>query len=463
MSKPTVLPIYFKSLALENIRSFSERQELKLISDDDRPARWTLIVGDNGVGKTTLLQCLARMRPEFNPPSDDDKGPSPAPVEPELAREEDNDVLQALAQSDSDGTARLEARLSVGLPLAATGRRQSKTSRSKTISTGLEIKRKGGRITEVRPDGEYSKDVREPLVLAYGAGRHPRVDNADEAAATTDPIQSLFKVAVELHDAEELLYRLDYSSLRKRPGAGKLLDSLKKMLSEIVPDIQRPEDITILGPPSPGFPSNQTGIHVTTPYGKVPLGQLSLGYQTVVAWTVDIAWRLLERYPESANPLKEPAIVIVDEVDLHLHPRWQREIRQHLTSHFPEVQFIATAHSPLMAQSSLDANLAVLQRSGDHTEIVNDPTVVKSWRLDQVITSDLFDLHSARPPQVEKWQRRRAELVEKAELSQKELTELAKLDQKALELPTRESAEDRKAMDIIRKAAQFIESSSSSS
>ena len=83
----------------------------------------------------------------------------------------------------------------------------------------------------------------------------------------------------------------------------------------------------------------------------VSLGRLSLGYQTVFAWTLDIAWRLIERYPRSPNPLQEPAIVLVDEIDLHLHPHWQRDIREHLTEQFPRIQFIATAHSPLMAQS----------------------------------------------------------------------------------------------------------------
>ena len=112
MPKRPDLPVYFTKLVLENIRSFSERQELKLVNDDGRPARWTLIVGDNGVGKTTLLQCLARMRPVFNDPSDNESDQSSKPVEPELAREESNDVLDALARSGSNVKARLEAYLS---------------------------------------------------------------------------------------------------------------------------------------------------------------------------------------------------------------------------------------------------------------------------------------------------------------------------------------------------------------
>lgn len=55
--------IYFSSLELENVRCFGEWQDLKLVDDQGRPAQWTLLLGDNGVGKTTLLQCLAWMRP----------------------------------------------------------------------------------------------------------------------------------------------------------------------------------------------------------------------------------------------------------------------------------------------------------------------------------------------------------------------------------------------------------------
>ena len=446
-------PFYFTNLTLENVRCFGERQELKLVKDGDRPAPWTLIVGDNGVGKTTLLQCLARMRPIFNPPPDDDSGPTPNPIEPELAAEEDNDVLLALARSGSDAPVQLAARLSVG---TQEGRP------SEPISTSLSITRTDGRITKITPHGgpsgiDIMEAVDEPLVLAYGAGRRPWDANTDKDA-TSDPIESLFRVEAALLDAEDLLCSLDHGSFRGQPRTLENLAGLKKILSAILPDVQDPQDIEVLGPLRiPGIRSNRTGVHVKTPYGTVPLNQLSLGYQTVFAWTFDIAWRLLERYPDSPNPFHEPAIVIVDEIDLHLHPRWQREIRERLTGHFPNVQFIATAHSPLMAQISLDANVAVVRKSGDHVVILNDPAVVKSWRLDQLITSDLFGLASARSPQVEKWQVRRTELLEKPDLSTHECAELEKLDRMALELPTA-SPEEEKAMEIIRRAAAQLES-----
>ena len=460
MPKRPDLPVYFTKLVLENIRSFGKRQELKLVNDDGRPARWTLIVGNNNVGKTTLLQCLSRMRPVFNDPSDNESDQSSKPVEPELAREESNDVLDALARSGSDVKARLEAGFS-NFPLEGSKKRQEGT-----ISTSLEFRRTKDDITYFKPSGESSRCVKEPLVLAYGAGRHPRDTNVNKVSTIDlikDSTESLFKDTAELYDAEALLYHLDYSALRKRPGTKGLLDRLKNMLSVMLPDIRRPQDIKILGPPSPGYPSNQTGVHVKTPSGDVPLVQLSLGYRMVFAWMVDMAWQLLTHHPAALNPLAEPAIVIVDEIDLHLHPRWQREIREHLTNHFPKVQFIATAHSPVMAQSSLGANLAVVRWLDDHAVIENDPVAIRDWRLDQISTSRLFGLESSRSPDVEKLQKRRRELVLKGRLSVAESKELADLDHRILGLPTAESFEDQKAMDIIRQAAERLQSSRSSS
>lgn len=227
MSKRLRPPFYFTNLTLENVRCFGERQELKLVNANDRPAPWTLIVGDNGVGKTTLLQCLARMRPIFNPPPDDDSGPTPNPIEPELAAEEDNDVLLALARSGSDAPVQFTAHLSAGEALAT-----QEARRSEPVSTSLSITRTDGCITKITPRGEPSgiditEVVDEPLVLAYGAGRRPWDANTDKDA-TADPIESLFRVEAALHDAVDLLCLLDHGSLRQQPGAPENLAGLKK-------------------------------------------------------------------------------------------------------------------------------------------------------------------------------------------------------------------------------------------
>ena len=238
--------------------------------------------------------------------------------------------------------------------------------------------------------------------------------------------------------------------------AQKKLDGIRMILSKIIEDISNPDSIEIFAPPGPGISPEKSGIRVDTPYGNVSFHQLSLGYQTMFAWITDIASRLLGHYENSSDPLREPAIVIVDEIDLHLHPSWQRKIRDRLTEYFPNIQFIATAHSPLMALNSLDANVAVLRRSEDHTEIVNDPAIVQGWRLDQLITSELFDLPSSRSHEVEKWRERYNSLIQRSDLSEKEKKELNELRQRERKLPTADSQEDESAMEIIRSVAKRL-------
>ena len=193
----------------------------------------------------------------------------------------------------------------------------------------------------------------------------------------------MFDSSTELVDAEEILQQLDYSQYKNVRRAKSRLKRLKAALATILPDIGSPKNIEI-HPRTIGL-KGKKGVYARTPSGFVPFSNLSLGYQTVSAWTIDIALRLFQEYPDSAKPLSEPAIVLIDEIDLHLHPKWQRKIRKDLSEYFPNVQFIATAHSPLMAQTYLDANLAVIrlehrpEHSSEHRQavIINDPLVVK--------------------------------------------------------------------------------------
>ena len=159
---------------------------------------------------------------------------------------------------------------------------------------------------------------------------------------------------------------------------------------------------------------------------------------------------------DSPNPLAEPAVVLVDEIDLHLHPRWQRTLLQFLSDTFPNAQFIATAHSPLVVQAAMDANIVLLRREGDHVVIENDVEAIKNWRIDQVLTSDLFGLESARPPQLDHALRERERLLSKSRLTKADRERLTQLESEIGELPTGETPQDIEAMDIIRQAAALL-------
>lgn len=447
--KATSQPFYFTRLELENIRSFGDLQCLDLLNSEQRPAQWTLILGDNGVGKTTLLQCLARMRPSYNPP--DPLMPNANPIEPELNQEEDNDVLKAFTRSGTDKPSRLKAYFLAGATFDGNRKRATRS-----IHTSIEILRSKGRIREINAGGSFKGKAVEPLILAYGAGRHMGTGNLERSMAV-GPTDSLFDPLVELIDAEEALYQLDYARLKNRKFASRKLNSLKALLAEILPAVADVKDIDIRGPRLPGAKEEEGGVWVRSPFGFVPLTRLSLGYQTVMAWTTDIAWRMINHYSDVANPLAEPAIVLVDEIDLHLHPQWQRSIRKHLTTHFPAVQFISTAHSPLMAQDALQTNLAVIQNNVAEATILSDPPVVNGWRLDQIITSELFGLATARPPELEQKLSRRIELGERKDLTAAERLEFEELNAFVHGLPTAELSEDQSALDIIRRAASMLE------
>jgi predicted ATP-binding protein involved in virulence len=462
---------YVVALNLKNVKSFAGEHDLNLRTSGDGPARWTLILGENGVGKTTLLECVTLLTPVFN---SDDQQSSTDPkmfVEPRMAQAE-NSVFENLARI-GDVECSVKATFAIAVHL------DESVAKPKTVETSAAFSRKSGKPENIeasswpaKPRGwpkaergvkqsewrDFSK-FEEPLILAYGAGRHMGVDNVDftKAPHATD---SLLKGADELFDADEMLKQIDYASTargKKASRAKRQKQIFLRMIAALLPEVDDPANIRIHRP-GPVGANEKSGAFIKTLDGEVRLRQLSYGYQTMIAWLVDIGWRLFQKYPKSANPLREPAIVLVDEIDLHLHPRWQRQLRDRLTAHFPNVQFIATAHSPLMAQAFLDANLAVVMRDGDHSVIENDPTVIRNWRVDQIVTSDLFGLKSFWPPDVEVLFDEQQRLVAKRKRTPKEKARLREIQELMLSLPTESNPDDEEAMRIVREFATSVKS-----
>jgi predicted ATP-binding protein involved in virulence len=192
------------------------------------------------------------------------------------------------------------------------------------------------------------------------------------------------------------------------------------------------------------------------PDGWVPFSALGLGYRTMTAWIVDLASRMFERYGSLEDPLAGPAVCLVDEIDLHLHPRWQRDLVQRLTTLFPNTQFIATAHSPLIVQAAPDANLVVLRRQPDGVMIDSALRSVRKWRVDQILTSELFDLPSARAAELDALIRERDEILAKPQLDVADERRLAEIRTQLEGLPHGDTPEDIEAMEVIRRAAKAL-------
>ena len=443
--------VYFKSLSLTNVRSFGEMQQLDMTGADGRPAQWTLILGDNGVGKTTLLQCLASMRPIPSVSGNENTSTTtPASVVPALLQSENSDLV-ALART-GEQEVQLHAVLVAGQPF------HSKTKNAKEIVFKETIWIKDdGDLEDVDHASVDMKNAIEPLVIGYGAARHMHHRTVEVFVQHSDPTASLFDPTVELVDAKDILEQLDYAAAKRQPRAKRLLLRIKEALVRLLPNIEKASAIKLYGPVPPGSHNRKTGVQVVTPYGEVPIEALSLGYQTMTAWTVDLAWRLSIHYPDADDPLQMPAIVLIDELDLHLHPWWQREIRDSISDIFPSIQFIATAHSPLLAQSYLDLNLVVVREEDGQAIIERDPNIVKTWRIDEVVTSALYDVDSAYSPEIGRALLERTKLMQKSRLTPKDKTRLDRLNKLVTELVPEIDADSRGALDVIRRAASLLD------
>jgi hypothetical protein len=448
--------VYFRELRLSNVKAFTSGTVLDLRLGG-RPAPWTLIVGENGLGKTTLLQCLALLRPNLTvPQSRETDAPKPDRVEPALPMYQDEQLI-ALARVGEGLRVELAADFSIGVPLRQTtpARHRARSISTSAYFTIQPSEKKPKDLGEFHFSNRISKGIKQPLVVAYSAARHAPYRRVEVISDSDDSAASLFNPEIELVDAEQVLEDLDHLSLRKEERATRLNDSIKSALAGILPEIDDRSKIHVYGPPLPGRSEARTGVWIETYSGEVPLSSLSLGYQTMFAWTVDLARRMAEHHTTSADPLHEPAIVLIDELDLHLHPKWQRRVRRDLANVFPQVQFIITTHSPVLAQTYLDTNIAVVRRDGDHATIDNEPKVVRTWRLDQVSTSLLYDFEPY-PPEVVEAFRTRSALLGKAQLSADEERTLKAANAVIATMPTEDNPQDQKAIDLIREAAQLL-------
>jgi hypothetical protein len=435
---------YLLDLSIRNVRCFGPKEQTLRLSDDQgRPAPWTVILGDNGVGKTTLLQCLVALEP----------------------RRHFSRTLNSSSELDERPLVELPTGGGDGWRIYRHRSQPRKTSIRGRVSLGGGL-RPSDAPPEVVPivvptSSDMSAGSRDERLLglrccAYGATR--QMGSAVLSRGPEDPAASLFLDYVTLVDAEEWLLVEDYALRRGNVDESeRRLQRIKKVLLDLLPDAK---DLRIVEEMHPeGARSSKPIIEVETPYGWVSLSDLSLGYRTMIAWTVDLASRLFALYPRSPNPLAEPAVVLIDEVDLHLHPKWQRELRSHLTERFPNAQFVVTAHSPLVVQASENENIVVLRRQGDHVVIDNDVETVRGWRVDQVLTSDLFGLETARPPEYDALIHDRNRLLSKDSLDEGDRAVLGQLESRIADLPAGERPEDLEAMEIIREAAARLRSS----
>ena len=396
---------YYHSIELGNINCFKDDQTLNLSDDKGNYSKWTIILGDNGTGKTTLLKILDRMQPEdisidLKPYNINTAGKSFLPkyyfsgISSEYGYNE-NLNREELLNVNIITEKKIE-RISFG------------EQHSKQVNLFYK---------------EYQSNV---FVLSYGASR--RMSKSQNIKSSISKFSNtLFDDTIDLINAEEWFLQKEWAVLKSELSTKlqfqKEFNMVIELLIDILPDVKSIVSKTI------NENNSKPKIEVETSYGWVNLRDLSFGYQTLTALIVDIASNMLDRYSESESPLSEPVIILIDEIDLHLHPKWQRIVIDKLTHHFPKAQFIVTAHSPLILQVAQDknANIVVCRKVEDRVVIDNNPESVKGWRIDQILTSDLFELESSRSPKTQESVDKYIVLKGKDKLKPAEIKELQDL------------------------------------
>lgn len=330
-------PVYFASLTIDNVKCFKGQQTIDLSDGNGRPALWTVILGNNNTGKTTLLKCLGSFIGNFTMVIDDTS--------------EERSFLAKFMTSEFWYVYMFQK----------TGRRRSKS----LVDTNAK---------------NSEREMRGLIIYGYGTARRMAPNSLSETD-NQEATATLFSEEATLINAEEWLLQTYLAAKNGIQKAEWQLEKIKKVLtSGILPDVK---DFEIKTTEQPPF---NTYVLFQTDYGKVRLKELGYGYQTCLSWLADLMKRQFDRYPDSENPLAEPAIVLVDELDLHLHPEWQRQIIQFLTKQFPRTQFIVTSHSPLVVQSADQINLVLLEKVGDQVTIRQPQlTTYKGWTVEEIL------------------------------------------------------------------------------
>ena len=128
--------------------------------------------------------------------------------------------------------------------------------------------------------------------------------------------------------------------------------------------------------------------------GVVPLTYLSDGYQNMAAWCGDLLFRVTDTFDDYKDPLAARGVLLVDEIDLHLHPVWQRQLRNFLSDMFPNFQFILTTHSPLTAQQAGAGELFLVKRPTPSDAPLLEPVGIepRTMLVHQLLMSPVFGI-----------------------------------------------------------------------
>lgn len=153
----------------------------------------------------------------------------------------------------------------------------------------------------------------------------------------------------------------------------------------------------------------------------------------------------------------DECIFLFDEPDTHINPRWQRDYVD-LLSQFNlnglKSQVIVATHSPLIVQSSENADVFLFKKEYGKVIVDTAPHQLHNWRIDQVLQSEYFEFENTRPSHLDDFMRRREEILNKEVVSDEDLKYLQNIDEEMGQLPSGETLNDFKTLNTLYKIVQ---------
>jgi energy-coupling factor transporter ATP-binding protein EcfA2 len=458
---------YLRRFTLKNVRTFRSPVTLDFCHPNGKVAQWMVVLGENGTGKTTLLQYLAGMMPtdKIDPRPPHQESAYFGPTIANLSWQSWHSANLARSQS---GLITVEAELKVSEPSTTLGSPESAIDAKAGIGlhVGFLIKSEDVSLTNWGGWSEKTAQIQEHLRLfVYGASRHVASAASPYLTSETffknggsEPTSTLFHDDYPLISPEQWLLGLDHTSRSTgnvAKAAKRSYESAKRCFVNTLPGVTEIDVKQQKG--GKGLPA--MALMCRTSYGEVPFSALSLGYRTMAAWLIDFVKRMHEAFPDLEEPDDGPAIVLVDEFDLHMHPKWQREAMTALSKEFPNTQFIVTAHSPLIVQAAGgDAKIVVLRRrpckdGGEEVIVEDHPHSTDGWRVDQILEA-LYGV-SPRSPRYEELMRERVKLRQREKLTAAEARKLAKTEAELDQLePADEVSASQRLLSDLKNALE---------
>jgi energy-coupling factor transporter ATP-binding protein EcfA2 len=412
-----------ESITITNIKCFQEQEisfkiDQKVRSDRAKSYSWITLLGENGVGKSTILQALGLLL-----------------AGPEAARELLPRPTGWVRDPKRSGTLKVKIHPDEGdIGKFREGKQQKTFSLSYSVTGSLAVE--VGKQTYTEPSlvedstkmlswlraNAFASGSQGWFAVGYGAFRRLTRLSQVIVPSLEQPKRSSnfftqFNEDTSLSSFERWMVYLDYR-LAKEPNDIDV-QRMKQVGEDAILKLL-PGDVKIAGVTKEGT------IEFLVDGRKVPTIGLSDGFRSVIALAGDLIWRLLQAFPNVDDPTKASGVVLIDELDIHLHPSWQREIAGWLQEVFPNLQFFVATHSPLVAAGAgQDALTLRLDIVDDQVKVISIPYTDLAADVDRTLRSPAFGLESTYSPPTEKkieryheLNRKNGSLAEEAEKSE---------------------------------------------